>query len=197
MNKKSFAASVLVIFLAILFAVVGSCFSAFVYKDTKIEIKSIELKTVPEIEIFSDEQMSKIVSKLKLSEMKLGLKPATGEIDQETQIPSTITDKGTSEGYYSTIFVKTEVGYKIVIKDVEIKTEKNEIEVNEERKNIFVSIKDIENSTKSIEKEETEIVLFSDVSEPQKLTFLIWLGSFAGDVLEGAKISFVIDFVKV
>ena len=197
MNKKSFAASTLVIFLAMMFSVIGICFSRFVYHDTKIEIKEIKLKTATGIDVFYDEECLKKATTLKLSEMKLGLKPATGEVNQTTQIPSTITNQGTSEGYYSTVYVKSTNDYKIVVKNVVIETKKDKIEVHEERKNIFISIMDVENSTKSIEKTETEIVLFEDVSSSQKLVFLIWLGAFADEVLVGAKISFDLEFIAV
>ena len=82
------------------------------------------------------------------------------------------------------------------IKDIFIKTEKNETGANEQRKNIFVAIKDTKNAVKSLEKE-TTLATFENVNEPQKLTFYIWIGSFASDDLEGAKISFSLEFVLV
>ena len=194
MNKKSVAASVLVVFMAIVFSVVGICFSYFVYKDTKIVVSKVMLSATEGIEVYSDKELKVSANELKLSNMDVGLKPATGELDQETQIPSTINDEGTSEGYYSKIFVKASKNYKIVVKDVEIVSDKDEIEIKEQRKNIFVAIKDVKNSTKSIEKEVTEIASFQDVSETQELVFYIWLSSLTDDVLEGAKINFTLDF---
>ena len=90
MDKKSVSATILVLFLALVFAVVGACFSAFVYQKNIIEFKEIKLMASDNIEIFEDKKYKTKISKMKLSDMKLGLKPATGEIDSETQIPSTI-----------------------------------------------------------------------------------------------------------
>ena len=193
MDKKSVSASLLVLYLTLFFSVIGICFSVFVFKDTKIEVESVKLVSAQSIEIFEDEKLSKKVSELKLSNMELGLKPATGEVNKETQIPSTITDTGTSEGYYSTVYVKCSTGFKVDIKDIKISTTKDQVAADEQRKNIFVAIKDIQNAVKSLENE-TTLVSFSNVTEVQKLTFFVWIGSFADDDLEGAKISFSLVF---
>ncbi len=197
MEKKSVSATILVLYLALLFSVIGICFSVFVYENNKIKITNVGVVSANRIDVFEDNELKTKSSKLKLSNMDIGLKPATGELDSETQIPSSITDEGTSEGYYATVYVNTSINYKIVVSDIEIKTKKDKIKANEERKNIFIAIKDVANSTKSLENDETEIVRFSDVSETQKLTFLIWLGSLADDVLIGSKISFNIQFLPV
>lgn len=197
MDKKSVSASILVIYLAIFFSVIGICFSTFVYQNTKIVFKEVSVAVSEGVGVFGDKDLSKNLTKLKLSDMTLGLKPATGDVDAETQIPSTITDEGTSEGYYSTIYVKPTKSYKIILKDIKIESKKNELEVKEERKNIFVAIKDIKNTTKSLKEDQTEIVSFSNINETQKLTFYFWLGALSGEELEGAKISFVLDFVAI
>ena len=197
MDKKSVSATILVLFLALTFAVIGACFSTFVYQKNIIEFKEIKLIAADGIEIFDDKEYKNKISKMKLSDMKLGLKPATGEVDAETQIPSTITNEGTSEGYYETLFIKADAPYKIVVKDIKIENKNNETQANEERKNIFVSIKDVQNTTKSLEKEEIELVKFESVSEPQELVFLFWLGSLSGEELIGSKISFTLEFIKI
>ena len=197
MDKKSVSASLLVMYLALVFSVIGICFAVFVYQANKILITKVAVSYSENLKVYEDEKLTKEVSELKLSNMDTGLKPATGEIDKETQIPSTVTDEGTSEGYYSTVYVKSGVSFKIIVKDINIETKKDEIAVKEERKNIFIAIKDVENATKSIEEDEIELAKFENVTETQKLTFMIWIGSLAGDELEGAKISFKLDFVAV
>jgi hypothetical protein len=129
--------------------------------------------------------------------MDLGLKPATGEIDAESKVPSTITDKGTSEGYYASVYLDARVAFRVIVKNIKIDSTHDEIMVKEERKNIFVAIKDVKNSAKSLENDEIEIASFSNVETLEKLTFYIWLSSFATDELEGAKISFTLEFVAI
>ena len=197
MNKKSVSASTLVLFLALFFSVIGACFATFAYKDTRILIDKIKIVSSDAIDVYADKDLKKKAKELDLSDMQLGLKPATGELDQETQIPSTITDDGTSEGYYSTVYLKTSTNYKIVVKNIKIETKNNQIEVDEQKKNVFVSIKDVNNTTKSLKESEVEVVSFSNVETVQELTFLVWLGSLSEDVLEGSKISFDLEFVAI
>lgn len=197
MDKKSVAASILVGVLAIVFAIIGSCFATFVFQYTKIEISSIAVSSASGIEVFEDEKMTKKVTNLKLSEQLLGIKPATGELDAETQIPTTVSSENTTEGYYSSIWVKSRINYKIVISNIKVKTEQNQLEAEAERKNIFVAIEDISNSTKSLEDDNIQLVIMEDNEEPQKLTFLFWLSGLAGESLEGAKISFTLEFLAI
>lgn len=195
MEKKSVSASLLIVYLASLFAVIGSCFYTFVFKARQIKVENISVVTASGISVFNDEEKKEITKTLKLSDMETGIRPATGDIDKDTQVPSTINDEGTSEGYYASIFVETSIDYKIILKNIKIESKQDELEVKEERKNIYISIKDIENTTKSLEEEEIELVKFTNVSEVQKLTFFIWIGSLVGDSLHGSTISFELEFV--
>ena len=197
MSKKSTSATILILFLALTFSVIGACFMTFVYKDTKIEFDDIKVIAVTGIEVFDDEKMTYKINKLKLSDMKLGLKPATGELDPETKIPSTITDEGTSEGYYETIYVKSSSAFKVVINNIEIDNNKDESKANDEREYIFVSIKGVADSTKSLEQNEVQLASFDGAEVPQKLTFLFWLDSLSGEELVGSKISFDINLVAI
>lgn len=197
MNKKSVAASTLVVFMAIFFAVIGICFSNFVFKDTKIEVTRVGVASSEGLKVFEDEDLTKEVTELKLSNMELGIKPATGELDADTKIPSTITDQGTSEGYYSTVYVDVEGDFKIVVGNVKIESKKNMLDVEAERENVFVALKDVEGAVKSLETDGVELAKFQDVQGVQKLTFFIWLDALSGDALEGAKISFELEFVLI
>ena len=197
MEKKSVAATILVIFLALVFSVIGICFSTFVYKDTRIIIEKVSLAGSEKVQIYEDKELKKQAKELKLSDMELGLKPATGELDSETEIPSTIDNQGTSEGYYATVHVKASSSFKIVVKNVVIETKKDQIAADTQKKNIFISIMGYKNTTKSLENDETELAKFTNVNEPIELTFLLWLGSLATDDLEGAKINLTLDFVQI
>ena len=197
MDKKSVSATILVLFLALFFTVVGACFSTFVYAKKRTLLQEVKVVSFEGVGVFQDKTHKKPVTSLKLSNMDLGLKPATGEVDAETKIPSTITDKGTSEGYFSCVYVDARVAFKVMIKDIEINSTHDELVVKEERKNIFVAIKDVSGSAKSLEDEEVELASFSNVESLEKMTFYVWLSSFATDELEGAKISFTIEFVAI
>lgn len=193
MNKKSVSATILILFLALTFSVIGSCFMNFVYKETKIELKNINIIANAGVDVFDDDKLSNKINKLNFSEVKLGLKPATGELDAETEVPSTITDDNSSEGCYSTVYVKASAPFKIVINNISIINSVGDSE--NERKNIFVSIKNLNNSTNSLENDEIKIASFDDVSNANKIVFLFWLGSLSGEELVGAQISFDVNFI--
>lgn len=197
MNKKSVSATILILFMSLFFSVVGTCFYVFVYERTRTLVTGVGIVADSNIEVFSDEKLTKKISSLKLSDMDIGLKPATGEIDEETQIPSTIDDKGTSEGYYSTVYVKVAGNFRIQLANIKIKSDHDEKLIEEEKKNIFVGIMDLKNSVKTLENDGVEICRYTDVSKPIKITFLIWLGNLASDELEGARISFDVKFVSI
>lgn len=197
MNKKSVSASILIMFIALVFAVIGACFTSFVYKYRKIKFEEIKIVATSGIDVFDDKDYTHNVTKLKLSDMELGLKPATGELDEETEIPSTITDEGTSEGYYETVYVKANGAYQIVINNISIENKKDKQKANGERENIFVAIKDVKDSTKSLENDEVVISTINENFEQRELVFLFWLGSLSGEELVGSTINFNIEFRKV
>lgn len=194
MNKKSVAASFLVVFMAIFFSVIGICFSSFVFVKTKIIVQAVGVVADGGIEVYGDKDLTKKVNELKLSTLDTGLKPATGEPDDEFKIPSTITDEGTTEGYYSKVFVKTSEDFKIVIKNIKIESKKDKLAVKEERENIYIALKDVKDANKNLKDDNVELASFSKNNETKELTFLIWLDALAGEDLEGAKISFDVVF---
>ena len=197
MNKKSISATILILFMSLFFAVVGSSFYYFEYYSKRTLVENIGIIADEKISVYKDKELKRKITQLELSDMELGLKPATGEIDSETQIPSTITAEGTSEGYYSKFYVKAQGNFRIQLSNIKIDSDHDELLIKEERKNIFVGIKDLKNSVKTLENDGVEICRYSDVSKPVEITFLIWLGSIASDELEGAKISFDIKFVSI
>lgn len=194
MNKKSVAASFLVVFMAIFFSVIGICFSSFVFVKTKIVVQSVGVIADSGIEVYEDKDLKKKVNELKLSTLDTGLKPATGELDDEFKIPSTITDEGTTEGYYSKVYVKTSEDFKIVIKNIKIESKKDKLAVKEERENVYIALKDVKDANKNLKDDNVELASFSKNNETKELTFLIWLDALAGEDLVGAKISFDVVF---
>ena len=83
------------------------------------------------------------------------------------------------------------------LKDILIESKKDAVGVKSERKNIFVAIKDVDGSTKSLEEDEIQLATFESVDGGIELTIFIWLGSLAGEELIGSKISFSLLFDKI
>ena len=129
--------------------------------------------------------------------MKLGLKPATGEEDSVSNIPSTVTDEQGTEGVYAKFKIQSSQVVKIVIRNINIETKEDQEKVNKERKNICVAIKELENSAVSLEKDQVVLGDISASSEMKEYTLLVWLCGKAGDDLEGSTISFDLNFENV
>lgn len=193
MRRKNLAATIATMLCAISFIVIGSCFSAFIYKKEMIVVQNPKIFKSEGIEIF-DEEGDKAIDEFKLSKMPLGLKPATGDEDQETAIPSTVHSKKGSEGHYAIFKAYAPAGAKVIVKNVKIDTKKPE-KVIAERENIKIAIAELKVEAKSLAEDEVEIGTLSASDERQEFTLLIWLSSKAGDDLKGAKISFDVYFV--
>jgi len=192
MERKNIAATITTILCALTFIIIGSCFSAFVYKKELIRVENPLFVLGEGVGVY-DEKGEKNINKLSLSKMKLGLKPATGEEDSVTNIPTTVTDKQGTEGQYGKFKLYAPNGATISLTNIKIESDQSGEDVKKERKNIMVSIKEIDNSTSSLE--EDTVVLGSTQANEDRclLTFFIWLSGKTSDKLEAATISFDIS----
>ncbi len=193
MIRKNVAATVTTILCALVFIVIGSCFSAFIYKSKIIKVENPKFVLAEGISIFSSEG-DKSLSSLELSTMKLGLKPATGEEDVETSIPATVTDKQGSEGQYAKFKLYAPNGAQIFITNIVIESDKSQEEINSERENIMVAIKQLSQSTASLQEDRVLLGATEPTDERQEMTFFVWLSSKAGESLQASTISFEISF---
>ena len=187
-TKKSLAVCVTAILYIMLFAVVGSCFMAFKYEDEKVRVNNPDLIVASGISV-TDTSTSQTINKLKFSEVKLGLKPVTGELDHETKIPVTVTDQNGSEGIFAKFKVKASSNPVIKIKNISI-TGNDKLEVDKERKNIWVAIKEIDDSSKNLEDEEVILGTIENASEGKEYTLYFWLSSVASEDFEMCTIDF-------
>lgn len=195
MNKKNIATTIILILSSLLFATIGSTFMNLVYEKNKIVVQDPTVVASPGISIYkSDDQEKTQISELKFNSMSLGLKPVTGEADEKTNIPSTVTEKNGTEGLYAQIKVTSSGGFVIKITNLKIENTQDEEKTQKERKNLWVALKDVEDSANSLEKD--EIVLKNETQEvkDKEYTIFFWL-SGDGKALKGAKISFEVQFI--
>lgn len=193
MLRKNIAPVMATILSALLFIIIGSCFSAFLYQKEIIKVKDPQIIKASNIVVY-DKNGEEEINILKLSKLKLGLKPATGEEDKETNIPSTITEKKGGEGHYVKFQLYAPDGAKIYVTEIVVQGKKPEDKIQEERKNIMVAIKEIDQSANSLESDK---VFLGEVSESEgkvQMTLYVWLSGKASDVLESSTISFKVSF---
>ena len=193
MLRKNIAPVVATILSGLLFIVIGSCFSAFLYKDEIIKIENPKVIVNGGVSVY-DKEGEKVVDAIEFSELKLGLKPVTGEIDKETNIPVTVTEKKGTEGQYGKVKVLAPQGAKIYITNVKIDKDNASEKTEEEKKNIMVAIKEIKQSSVTIDKEKVYLGDLNASEEKVDLTFYVWLSDKATEELKSATISFVVNF---
>lgn len=193
MNKDNFAKTTVTILSALLFIVVGSCFTAFMYKTEVVKVNDPRIVTISGISVFN-EKGDKTITKLELSNMKLGLKPATGEENADTGIPSTVHDHQGSEGHFAVFKLYAPSGCSIYVTNIKIESDKKEEVIKKERENIMVSIKELKESTTSL-KEDKVLVGKTEASEERNTyTFFVWLSAKTSDEFDSTTISFDLSF---
>ena len=189
-TKKSIAVCVTAILYIMFFAVIGSCFMAFKYEDEKVVVLNPNIIKSSGVTVLNEKDEE--ISVLSFSKVKLGLKPVTGELDHETKIPITVTDQNGSEGIFAKFKVKTNNLFNIKIKNLKVDGN-DKLDFKNERKNIWFSIKEIENSTKNYE--EDELILASNIDAQDNVyTLLFWLASVSSEDFEMCTISFDVCF---
>ncbi|MBO4569825.1 MAG: hypothetical protein J5689_01215 [Clostridia bacterium] len=189
MEGKNIGAVMLTIFLILFFAIIGSSFMAFVYPGKKVVVGDPKIVLEEGINVTNDK--NETINSLKLSTSKLGLKPVTGEDDPDYEIPTTVTDQKGSEGLYSTFYLTSQTKWALYVTDIKVEGAEN---VSDEREHIKVGLKDVLNSSQTLEGDKVKIASGNAISEPLEMTFYVWLHSLSGEALVGANISFTLSF---
>jgi|GEM_PF-5791648 len=189
MEGKNTGAVMFTIFFILLCATIGSAFMAFIYPEKKITVDNPQLVKTSGVSITDSEGNE--VESLELSTSKLGLKPATGEEDDEFSIPTTVTDKQGSEGLYAKFYLSSTNAWTLYVTNISIDGSTN---AASEREHIKVGLKDVADSSQTLKGDKVRIASGEATNEPQEFTFYVWLHASAGDDLVGAKISFDLLF---
>lgn len=186
-KKMSFAVCIVSVLVIVFFGIIGSSFYYFKFEKQKITVLPATIISPADISVLSVDNQE--IGALCFSEIKLGIKPATGELDEETKIPVTVTDKNGSEGVFAKFIVNTSRTISVKVNNLQI-TGNKKIDIDDARENLWVSIKEIADSTKNFEEEELVLGDIEASGEPQTFTFLFWLGSTTNTQFNSCKISF-------
>jgi len=190
-SKKSVAVSISALLIIFLFAIIGSTFIEYLYKNEKVEIKNPRITMSDGIVIKNTK--NETIHELDFSEIKLGLKPVTGELDVKTKIPVTVNDKNGSEGIFTKFIVDSLHDCNIYIKNLVV-IGNDSLEIQKERENIWFSVVGIEDSTKNFKEDVVNLGTILASSEGKEYTLLMWFSSVASEDFESSKISFEIEF---
>ena len=189
MEGKNTGAVVFTLLFIMFCAVIGSCFMAFIYPTKQIKVDNPKL--IRDSGISVKNEGGEELNELSLSTLKTGLKPVTGEEDDEYEIPITVTDKQGSEGLYSKFYLTSDSAWSLYITNIQISSESN---ASVERKHIKVGLKDVSESSQTLEGDKVKIASGEVLTEPKEFTFYVWLHASAGSSLVGSTISFDLSF---
>ncbi len=113
MEKKTIATTISGILILVFIIITGATLSAFKVQKEKVEVKSIKIQA--ESGIFITDNNGNEIQELEIKSSAVGVRPATGEEDSVTHVPSTINDAVGTEGAYTTFNIKSDKDYKIVL----------------------------------------------------------------------------------
>lgn len=194
MNKKNIATTIILLLCSIWFATTGSTFMNLLYEKNKIEVENPYIKTSSGVVVCAaDDEENKPLDRLIFSDISLGLKPVTGSPNKETGIPTTVTDARGTEGLYSAIKITAPANLKIVVANIEVLS--NNKDVNIERKNLWIALKNVKNSAQTLENDSIELIKLQNAQENAEFTILFWIDSNADEILKGSKIKFEMHFI--
>lgn len=189
MQKKTVATTLTAVLVLFFITIIGSCFSAYIVHKNKIELKEIKVYTGSGI-VVADKK-DKQISSLKICSSEMGVRPATGEQNRDTNIPSTVNNSIGTEGAYGVFFLTTESAYEIRLKSVSVT---NGLENNED--NIYVGVMD--DDSEAINFEKMGSVLYKgDKATKKEIVIVSWLDGDVSKSIVGADIFIEIEIVLV
>ena len=196
MNKKNIATTLVLLLCSCLFAVTGSTFMNLLYQKNKIIVENPKVVSSSGVLVYASSNDNKTqLTEIKFNDMSLGLKPVTGEADQETNIPSTVINKSGTEGLYAEVKVTAPAGLKIQVTNIVVTSNQDAEKVEAERKNMWVALKEVKNSANTLEDNTIALISLDESVEDKEFIIFFWLDGKTSNNLKGAKISFEMHFI--
>lgn len=180
MEKKTVAITILACLILIFIIAIGSTLSTFKVSKERVEVDSIEIIALDGV-VITDEDGNK-VSSLEVKSAAVGVRPATGEQDPETSIPTTVNDAVGTEGAYACFKVTSSAAYEIVLNKCEFSEG-----YDENLRNVRLGVMGKKNEP--IGGNDVGAVLDKGDSANEKETVVVvWLDSDTTKTIAGAKI---------
>ena len=185
MERRDFGYAIAYILSFVFIAIIGISFYVFKDKIQQVEVKSISIESEEGIIVKSGEEEGTKLN-LAVHSPKIGTKPASGELDTQTDIPYTITSQVGSEGAYAKFEVQSENPYNIILSGINGVPE-------EELDNVKISVDGSEK--KPFSAKNLGDVIFEGEKGNKKLTILVWLDGHTTNKIIGSKIDIKLSVV--
>lgn len=188
MEKKTIATSMFCVLILIFIVSIGATLSAFKVSKEKVEVKSITVEAGEGV-LVADKDGNAITS-LKVKSSKIGVRPATGEEDGDTGIPSTINDAVGTEGAYATFFVSSDEDFVIVLNGCTL-TQGSEDNLD----NVKIAVMD--DSSKTVSGTDMGAVIISkSACKKKEMSIVVWLDADTTKTVAGADVLITIGIQK-
>lgn len=187
MQKKTTATTVLTILYLFFIVAIGATLSAFKISKEKVEVEKIIINAVEGITITNNKNVK--VTELEVKSSAVGVRPATGEEDSETSIPTTVNDAVGTEGSYASFKLSSSADYLIKLKNCYLSN--GDVENLE---NVRVAIMEEENDPVNGANIGAVLAKGNAVAN-KEMVVVVWLDKDTTKSIKGAKISIELEVV--
>lgn len=188
MYKKTVATTILCFLVLSFFMLTGATVSAFGVEPKKVEVKTIKITTQDGIAIKSKDGEN--IDELEVKSSSVGVRPATGEEDGTTSIPTTVNDQVGTEGAYGVFNISSQSSWKIILKSCKLTAGEEE-----NLQNVRIGI--MENDAKAKSGADSGAILYEgDAVNDRCMVVVVWLDKDTSKSIVGADISVEIEVVR-
>lgn len=186
MDKKTVATTILCFTILIFLLGVGATVSAFGVEPKKVEVKSISIVASEGVVVKSQKDV--VINELDIKSSSVGVRPATGEEDSSTSIPTTVNDQVGTEGAYGVFKLTANKDWKIILKSCKLTSGEENI------KNVKIAI--MEDDAKAKSGEDIGSVLYQGGEVTDKsMVVVVWLDKDTTKSIVGADILIELEIV--
>lgn len=180
MGKKTVAITIFACLVLIFIVSIGSTLSTFKVSKEKVEVEAIEIVATGGIQITDKDGNN--ITKLDVKSAAVGVRPATGEQDPETSIPTTVNDAVGTEGAYACFKVISTTPYEIILNKCVF-----ENGYKENLRNIRIGIMGKKNEPIN-GNDEGAVLVKEECADGKEVVVVVWLDSDTTKSIAGAKI---------
>lgn len=184
MEKKTVATTIFACLIVVFIISIGSTISAFKVSREKVEVESISVVKSEGITITN--LKGEEVTCLEVKSSSVGVRPATGEEDNETSIPTTVNDAVGTEGAYASFKITSRGAYEIILKSCTLSHGQENLE------NVRLGIMEKENDP-VCGCDIGRVLAQGDKVDGEETVVVVWLDKTATKTIKGAKINLEIE----
>lgn len=180
MQKKTIAITILTILILLFIVAIGSTLSAFKVAKERVMVQSISISVESGVKVTNKD--GKVISELDVKSSSVGVRPATGEEDSKTNIPTTVNDAVGTEGAYACFKLSSSSAWEIILEDCKLSVgEEDNLD------NVRVGIMEEENDPIS-GKDIGKVLARGEAVQDKETVVVVWLDQETTNSIKGAKI---------